>query len=284
MRKAPSLGRGLDALLGEMDRPSSIPETSIQLLPLSLIDQDSGQPRKLFLDEPLAELAQSIRTHGVLQPIIVRPDGPRYRIVAGERRFRACMLAELQEIPAVVHNLAPQEAMEVALVENLQRRDLNPMETANAIDSLLQEHSLTQEVLAERLGMSRSGLANSLRLLQLDEAGQTAVMTGHLSAGHARALLSAHQNHHKLLLQRVVAEGLSVRQLEKLVGAYKTPYAPPRRPAREPVEDFLPLVSAVRKQMGMKAEVTGTLDRGKITLSYSSRAALERFYQMMDLD
>ena len=217
MASQKGLGRGLGALLGDF---SEEPEekNGLKMLPLHKIEPNPNQPRRDFDPEELEELAESIRTHGVIQPLTVRemPNG-YYQIIAGERRWRASRLAGLEEIPAVIIEADDKKAMELALIENLQRSDLNPVEEANGYDSLIREYGLTQEEAAARVGKSRPAVANALRLLSLCEGVLDKVRSGELTAGHARAILQLKSEKKQLeAAQKISALGLSVRQAEML--------------------------------------------------------------------
>ncbi|HEX9051850.1 MAG TPA: ParB/RepB/Spo0J family partition protein [Anaeromyxobacter sp.] len=218
----PALGRGMAALLSNAPPPSSnvaaIPGRALLMLPVEAIERNPRQPRKQFEEAKLEELAASIRAHGVMAPILVRKEGGRYRIVAGERRWRAAQRAGLAEVPAVVREASEKEAFELALVENLQRADLNAIEEAEAYEVLLESHRLTQEQIAERVGKDRSTVANALRLLKLPDDVRDLVRGGELDMGHARALLGVEDaDQIRKLAQRAVREGLSVRATEALV-------------------------------------------------------------------
>ena len=210
------LGRGLGALLG--DAALQTQEGGSVLLPIAQVEPGLKQPRKRFDQETLAALAESIRLHGILQPLTVRRlASGYYQIIAGERRWRAAKLAGLREVPAVIVEADDRKVMELGLIENLQREDLNPMEEAMGYQALIEEYGLTQEEAARRVGKSRPAVANALRLLALPDAVRALVEEGRLSAGHARALLSLPRaEEQKKLAQKVVAEGLSVRQTEAL--------------------------------------------------------------------
>lgn len=217
MASQKGLGKGLGALLGDFDEGSQ-EENGLKKLPLHKIEPNPDQPRRDFDPEELEELAESIRTHGVIQPLTVRemPNG-YYQIIAGERRWRASRLAELEEIPAVIIEADDKKAMELALIENLQRSDLNPVEEANGYDSLIREYGLTQEEAAARVGKSRPAVANALRLLSLCEGVLDKVRSGELTAGHARAILQLKSEEKQLeAAQKISALGLSVRQAEML--------------------------------------------------------------------
>ena len=217
MASQKGLGKGLGALLGDFDDGSQ-EENGLKKLPLHKIEPNPDQPRRDFDPEELEELAESIRTHGVIQPLTVRemPNG-YYQIIAGERRWRASRLAGLEEIPAVIIEADDKKAMELALIENLQRSDLNPVEEANGYDSLIREYGLTQEEAAARVGKSRPAVANALRLLSLCEGVLDKVRSGELTAGHARAILQLKSEKKQLeAAQKISALGLSVRQAEML--------------------------------------------------------------------
>ena len=217
MASQKGLGKGLGALLGDFDEGSQ-DENGLKKLPLHKIEPNPDQPRRDFDPEELEELAESIRTHGVIQPLTVRemPNG-YYQIIAGERRWRASRLAGLEEIPAVIIEADDKKAMELALIENLQRSDLNPVEEANGYDSLIREYGLTQEEAAARVGKSRPAVANALRLLSLCEGVLDKVRSGELTAGHARAILQLKSEKKQLeAAQKISALGLSVRQAEML--------------------------------------------------------------------
>ena len=217
MASQKGLGKGLGALLGDFDEGSQ-EENGLKKLPLHKIEPNPDQPRRDFDPEELEELAESIRTHGVIQPLTVREmANGYYQIIAGERRWRASRLAGLEEIPAVIIEADDKKAMELALIENLQRSDLNPVEEANGYDSLIREYGLTQEEAAARVGKSRPAVANALRLLSLGEGVLDKVRSGELTAGHARAILLL-KSEKKLLeaAQKISALGLSVRQAEML--------------------------------------------------------------------
>ena len=217
MASQKGLGKGLGALLGDFDEGSQ-EENGLKKLPLHKIEPNPDQPRRDFDPEELEELAESIRTHGVIQPLTVRemPNG-YYQIIAGERRWRASRLAGLEEIPAVIIEADDKKAMELALIENLQRSDLNPVEEANGYDALIREYGLTQEEAAARVGKSRPAVANALRLLSLCEGVLDKVRSGELTAGHARAILQLKSEKKQMeAAQKISALGLSVRQAEML--------------------------------------------------------------------
>lgn len=273
------LGRGLDALLGDYTQPT--PE-GVQELDIHLIDTNAGQPRKDFDQEKLLELADSIRQHGVVQPIILRQKGERYVIVAGERRFRAARLAGLEKVPAIVKDLDEAQVMEVALIENLQREDLNPIEEAAAIRFLMQQHDLTQEEVSKRLSKSRPAIANSLRLLTLPEPVQAYLRNGKLQAGHARALAGLQDPEAQAVLaDKIVGEGLSVRAAESL--AREQGQKPPRQkkepPATDP--DLAAAEASLREWLGTKVSIQGSSQRGRIVIEYYNAELLQGIYDLL---
>lgn len=210
------LGKGLDAIFIQNETEDGGNTVSLKI---SEIEPNHNQPRREFDEESLNQLAESIKTHGLIQPILVKPlFGGGYQIVAGERRYRACQLAGITEVPVTIRELTEQETMEIALIENLQREDLNPIEEAQGYKSLMDEHGLTQEAVAEAVGKSRPAVANTLRLLNLPKSVEDLVKSGKLSSGHARALLAVENKKTiEALAGEIIASDLSVRQAEKLV-------------------------------------------------------------------
>lgn len=275
--KKNALGRGLDALMPQVQQPAEAQEVDINLL-----DINPGQPRKVFEKEALEQLADSIRELGLLQPILVRREGGRYRIVAGERRYRASRLAGLRQVPIIEKELTDSESMLAALIENLQREDLNPMEEAAAIRQLMDSASLTQEEAAQRLGKSRPAVANTLRLLSLPAKVQKLVAEGQLSEGHARALAgvkgSALQEE---LAARAVHEELSVRAFEALCKKAQTA-APARSLPKKPAPELEDFARRLQSLTGVRASIKGDLNRGRLTLSYRSAQELESLYQALE--
>lgn len=277
MASKKGLGRGLDILLPESDTPLGSTEIS-----LNDIDPNPDQPRRAFEKEALETLAESIRQSGLLQPLLVAPEGERYRIVAGERRYRAARMAGLQTVPCIVREMNGQERREAALIENLQREDLNPMEEAAGIRDLMESCGYTQETAAKRVGRSRPAVANLLRLLTLPEDIQEMVKDGRLSAGHARVLVGmTDENARRALAERIVRESLSVRDAERLAAA------PAAQPAPKPEKRPLPLEledmrSRLQRALGVRTTLTGSLKRGRVVLQYSSEEELEAIYAAME--
>lgn len=282
-KKTRGLGRGLEALLPDAEEALS---SGVQEISLGDIDPNPDQPRRTFSEESIAQLAQSIREQGVLQPILVTPqNGGRYRIVAGERRWRASRAAGLDKVPVIVRDLDVIQQMEIALIENLQREDLNPIEVAQGIRSLMQQCGYTQETVANRLSKSRPAVANLLRLLTLPEEVIELVRQGSLSAGHARVLAGLDDNARKLALAKeTIEQGYSVRQLEALAAAAKA--EPEKKPVPKPKKAALPaelteLESRIRETMGVRATLTGTVKKGKIVLQYYSQDELEHLNDLL---
>lgn len=278
MKQQQRLGRGLGALIGD---ESSTEKSAILELNVNELDPNQQQPRKHFDEEKLEELAQSIRTYGIVQPIIVQRSGDRYKIIAGERRYRAARLAGLSEVPVVIKEYSEMEFMEVSLVENLQREDLNPIEEAQAMRMLMDEHSLTQDELSGRLGKSRSAVANTLRLLSLPEEVRMMVISGELSSGHARCLITLQSDHDKLALARkIVAQGLSVRETEALIGA-QTGKKAVQRKQKNAAPEIESAQGALTTALGTRVQIVGDLKHGKIVLSYYNPDQLQSLYDFL---
>ena len=288
------LGRGLGALLGEdvvalqaEVKPETVPVQdaapvdAVRDLPIYMIDPNPDQPRRTFDEDALRELAASIESVGVIQPIVVCETDGRYRIIAGERRYRACRMAGLEMIPAIVRNWDQQRQLEAALIENLQRDDLNAIEEARGVRRLMEEGGLTQERAAERLGKSRSALANLLRLLTLEDAGQQMVIDGKLSAGHARALAGVDRRRQVQLANLTVQQGWSVRQLERICAQPVKTEEEPKKAPRD--RQFTNLESMARELFGTRAKLDGTQERGKLTLFYYSADDLQRIWEVLEM-
>ncbi|MDY2880374.1 MAG: ParB/RepB/Spo0J family partition protein [Candidatus Borkfalkiaceae bacterium] len=244
---------------------------------------DPDQPRKAFDRDSLAELAESIRRHGVIMPIVVSRVGNRYVIIAGERRYRASRLAGRRTVPAVVKNYDEREIREVSLIENLQREDLNPIEAANAMKKLMEEFSLTQEDLADRIGKSRSTVANTLRLLTLPPAVIELVGSGKLSAGHARALVSLPRTHQERLARRAVSEGLSVRDVEKAAKEILSPKTEKKK--KKPPEfsvELKDMIYRMQRIFGTRVTAVGNDNKGRIYVDYYTRDDLDRICELLD--
>jgi len=274
MGKRKGLGRGLEALLPDLALEA---REGVREIPVDEIRPRPGQPRRTFREESLQELAASMREHGVVQPLIVRKvAGGGYELVAGERRWRAARLAGMRTVPAIVRPLSDAQALEVSLIENLQREDLNPLEEAEAYRQLMEIVGLTQEQLAERVGKSRSHIANMLRLLSLPDEVKEYVSRGTLSMGHARALLSLPSAAAQIALARKVArQGLSVRQVEAAVKGRG------RRPSRSEEPELRHIEDRLRMALGTQVRVVQGRKRGKIEIMYYSPEDLERLLELL---
>jgi len=266
------LGKGLGALLTEMEGTKTLQE-----IPIASISPNPFQPRKRMDEAALRELAASFRQTGVLQPVLVRPQGDGYQLIAGERRWRAAQIAGLERIPAVVREATNAETLELALVENLLREDLNPMEEAEAYQRLLTEFQWSQEELAQRVGRDRSTVANALRLLRLPAPVQEDLREGRLTMGHARALLGISSAGDQMRLrEQILAEGWSVRSTEHMIRRT-------RRGQKRPSPGRQPEVSAIEERLqevlGAKVRITGRPERGRIEIYYASGEELDEIYR-----
>ena len=277
--KKTGLGRGLDALLPE----SSDLENTVSMIAVTELDRNPDQPRREFDEASLQALADSIKQAGVLQPLLVVEKNGRYRIVAGERRFRAARMAGLDAVPCIVRDFTPAEQMEAALIENLQREDLNPIEEAAAMKQFMESCGYTQEQAAKKLGKSRPAVANSLRLLTLPETVRQDVIAGRISAGHARVLAGIEDEKRQVALaQLVILEGLSVRALEKLA-AQPEASLPKPKPAPRPLPlELQDMESRMRETFGLRTVFKGNRKHGRIILQYESEDDLERLYQCLE--
>ncbi len=285
------LGRGLDGLMESIGAaeasPGEAPERPLPstALPVELIDPNPHQPRRGFDAEELGRLADSIRQHGVLQPLVVRPHGERYQVVAGERRLRAAQAAGLAEVPVVVRDVRDQEMLEIALIENLQREDLDPIEKAESFQAYLDTTSQTQDQASKRLGIDRASISNFVRLLELPEDVRSLIRSGRVAMGHARALLTLRDPARQVsLAQRAAREGLSVRQIEQLVAAgfagkrrIQARARPPKSPHVRAVETRL------REVLGTKVDVKEGRKpgSGRITIEFYSADDLDRILRVL---
>lgn len=280
------LGRGLDALLDPYSASVEEQEKSgAGILTVSVRDIDTNalQPRKQFEETSLNELAESIRVHGIVQPLIVKQKGSRYMIIAGERRFRAARLAGLSEVPVLVADYDEAQIHEVSLIENIQREDLNPIEEAAAIRFLMKQHDMTQEEVSGRLGKSRPAIANALRLLQLPESVIDLLKSGALSAGHGRTLAGLTDNVQiEQLAKECVEREYSVRTLEERIKALsekKKAVLPAKKEKPRLPAELASLEESFRESLGTKVSLAGSNTRGKITIEYFSREDLERVFE-----
>jgi ParB family chromosome partitioning protein len=276
-RKA--LGRGLNALL----RTAETATAGLEEVALDQIDPNPFQPRRAFPPDKLQELADSIRSSGVVQPVLLRRSNQRYQLIAGERRWRAARLAGLMAIPALVRELGDRDALELALTENLLREDLNPLDAAHGYEVLQQKHGLSQEEIAARLGLDRSTVTNTLRLLRLPPEVQELVSEGKISAGHARALLGLPEPVQGGVALAIVQHGWSVREVENRVAASarKPSPKPGAGPARALDANVRAAVLEMERTLGTRIKIRGNEKRGKIEISYYSVEDLNRIYEFI---
>ena len=281
MAKKSGLGRGLGLLVGEADAETAgmRPDST---LPISEIKPNKGQPRKTFRPEELAELADSIKQNGILQPLLVRKKGSGYEIVAGERRYQAAKAAGLSEVPVVIREISDDEVFKLALIENLQRSDLSPLEEAQGYRQLIKEKGLTQEELAKILSKSRSAITNTLRLLDLPEEVQGLVEEGKLTAGHARAILAVPSEEGRIqLAQKVVEERLSVRQTESLASLFSVSKTDePVRRATVP-QSFKRAARQIRLALDTNVKVKNVRGKNKIEIEFSSEDQLAHIVDLL---
>lgn len=284
--KRRALGRGLDALIPSVPVPSVAGKEAVQYIELSRIDPNPYQSRRKFDQDRLQELAQSIKNHGVMQPIVVRRKDSRCVLIAGERRWRAASLAGLAKVPAIVREASDREVLELTLIENIQREDLNPIETAEAYARLANEAGLTHEQIASRTGKDRATVTNLLRLLRLPKEIQGKIETGELSPGHARAILTLPTEASQIsMADRVVAQRLSVRQVEELVkGISEKPNVITlKRTEERAVEDpnVRAAIEALERALGTRVRLKGNNIRGKIIIEYYTSEDLQRIYDAL---
>jgi ParB family transcriptional regulator, chromosome partitioning protein len=293
-RKA--LGKGLSALLPTRSQAAAAPEPAREQPPLQAggvidididtIEPNPVQPRTVFQADKLEELAQSIRSNGIIQPLILQRAGDRYQLVAGERRWRAAKLAGLTAVPAIIRDFAPERLLEVALIENIQREDLNPIELAEALDRLVRDHALSHEEIGRRTGKDRSTVTNLLRLLKLPKDIQILVAEHRLSMGHARAILGLpSEDLQREVAQRTAAEGLSVRQVERLIQVMTTerqPAATAHKPETPPDPNVMAATRELEAALGTRVRIVAQSDkRGRIEIEYFSFEELDRIYNQI---
>ncbi len=281
------LGRGLAALIGEMDQPPQVdePRTPVnpdRMVPIEHIARNPRNPRRQFDEGDLQDLASSIRQHGIVQPVVVRSVDDRFEIIAGERRWRAAQLAGLHEIPVIVRDVDDRTALEIAIVENVQRADLNPLEEALGYDQLIAEYGYTQNDLGGIIGKSRSHVANSLRLLKLPDPVRGMLASGELSAGHARALITTSDP--VALARTIVAKGMSVRDAERLaqndIKAQSQPQAASRGDQKD--SDTLALERSLSDALGLDVSISHKGGAGQLRISYRSLEQLEDICRLLE--
>jgi len=297
------LGRGLSSLFGDYEIEESrsgdkneelkvvekivekvveIPsENAVVEIEIGLIDNNPNQPRKNFDEKALKELAQSIKEHGVIQPILLQKNGERYIIVAGERRYRASRIAGLKKIPSIIKEYTNQELSEIAIIENLQREDLNPIESAKAIQNLINNFSLTQEEVADKIGKSRPAVANTLRLLTLPDMVVSYIEQGKLSAGHAKALLMIEDKSKIIEIANIVInKKISVRELESLVKSLNKPTK--QKESKEQSLELKDFTNKLNQILATKVSIIGNDKKGRIYIDYYSTDDLQRIYDILN--
>jgi ParB family chromosome partitioning protein len=286
MAKKFALGKGLSALIPEEPEDLKSENNDI-LISINKIKSDEEQPRKLFDSEKIAELAESIKTHGIIQPLILRKYmDDQYIIVAGERRWRAAKMAGLKEIPAVIMELSDRDILEISLIENIQRQDLNPIEEALAYRKLLNDFKITQEELSKRIGKSRVAIANTMRLTNLDERVQQYIIESILTEGHGRVLLTISDKQKQYeLAQQVIDEKLSVRELERLIK--KVNAEEEKDNSNENINELNPYYKEIKNQLqnyfGTKVSISNKKNKGKIEIEYYSEEDLQRILDIMNM-
>ncbi len=281
--KKPALGRGLEALIPDIEPEV---EGGITEIDINEIQPNKEQPRKKFDEDKLKQLAESIKEHGVVQPVIVKKEGEFYSLIAGERRWRAARIAGIRKIPAIIKDFTNNEVMEISLIENLQREDLNPIEEAEAYARLINEFNMTQEDIANKIGKSRSAVANILRLINLDERVRKFVYEDVLSEGHARALINIDDKDVQYeTAKKIIDENLNVRQSEKLVKKILLSKIIEKR--RKPQKKNEPYINDIQEKLknhlGTKVRVTYGRKKGKIEIEYYSYDDLERLMNLLNI-
>lgn len=290
------LGKGLDSLIPDKKTVKPVDtnkasqknveeplKTGEQMMKINKVEPNRDQPRKKFEEDALLELADSIKQFGVLQPLLVRKRDDYYEIIAGERRWRAAKLAGVKEVPVIIKDYTEQEIVEIGLIENIQRENLNPIEEAMAFKRLLEEFNLKQDEVAERVSKSRTAVTNSMRLLKLDDRVQQMIVDDMISTGHARALLAIDNKEQQYeLANKVFDEKLSVRETEKMVKDIKSPKKPKEKKAVEHVYIYKDLENKMKEVMGTKVNISSKGNgKGKIEIEYYSDKELERMFDMI---
>lgn len=282
MNKKYGLGKGLNALIPE-ETESASNEKVVDKISIQMIKANESQPRKNFEEDKIIQLADSIKEHGIIQPIILKKDGETYTIVAGERRWRAAKQIGLKEIPAVVMDLTDKQILEISLIENIQREDLNPIEEAIAYKRLIDEFDLTQDELGKRIGKSRTAITNCMRLLNLDKRVQDYLIEGVISEGHGRALLAiGNKEVQYKLAQTIIDEGLNVRQVETLIKNLDKDKKEKQEKKHNPY--YFDLVDRLESYFGTKVSILDKNNKGKIEIEYYSEEDLQRIIDMLNLE
>lgn len=277
--KRKALGKGLSALIPEdLEKEDN---QRIEDIDINLISPNPNQPRKVFEQDKLDELAESIKKYGVIQPIIVRKDKDIYIIIAGERRWRACKSANLKSIPCIVRDMENRNASEIALIENIQREDLNPIDEANAYDYIMERYGITQEEVSNIVGKSRVYVTNIMRLTNLDDYVKNKIVTNEISAGHGRAILSFHPERQIEITDKIIKEGLSVRDVEKLVRDSKKP----RRKQMPEKDKYLVYIEELlTDRFSSRVNIKRNKNRGKIEIEYINNEDLNRILDLLKIE
>lgn len=287
MSKKFGLGKGLGALIPETE--DEIKESNNLFIALNKIKNNVEQPRKAFDNEKIAELAESIKTHGIIQPLLVKKsNSDEYIIVAGERRWRAAKMIGLKEVPVIVMDIAEKEILEVSLIENIQRQDLNPIEEALSYKKLLTEFNVTQEELSKRIGKSRTTITNTMRLVNLDKRVQQYLIEGVLSEGHGRAILgTSNLDKQYEIAQKAIDENLSVREIERLIKSLNEQNNKKTRTSKLKKEDnpyYREIKEKLQEHLGTKVNFTTNKNKGKIEIEYYSEEDLQRILDIMNIE
>ncbi|AKA71260.1 ParB/RepB/Spo0J family partition protein [Clostridium scatologenes] len=286
MNKKFGLGKGLGALIP--DQPISENESknndSVSLIDINLIKANGNQPRKNFDEHKIIQLSESIKEHGIIQPIVLKADGDTYSIIAGERRWRAAKIAGIKEVPAIIMDLSDKEILEVSLIENIQRQDLNPIEEALAYKRLIEDFKLTQEELSNRIGKSRTSVTNLLRLLNIDDRVKDYLIDGVISEGHARVLLSLENKDMQYeLAQEIIDEGLSVRQTEKLIKNISNKKELPKKQSNDLNPYYIDIKNRLENLFRTKVQLSDKKNKGKIEIEYYSSEDLQRILDILKI-
>lgn len=291
MGKKFGLGKGLGALIPEEEgaveqNASKKYSVEANMISINLIKPNEGQPRKTFDEEKILQLSESIKEHGIIQPILLKKDGENYSIIAGERRWRAAKAAGLKEVPVIVMDIDEKSVLEVSLIENIQRQDLNPIEEAWAFRKLIDDFSFTQEELGKRIGKSRTALANTMRLLNLDPRVQEYLIDGVISEGHGRAILAVEDKDlQNRLAQKVIDDGLTVREIEKLIADIAKDKNNDEKPVKK--AEANPYISEIKNRLEEKFDtkvlISNRNNKGKIEIEYYSNDDLQRIMDILSL-
>lgn len=279
-----SLGKGLSALI-PTDTNEENSNTGVQLVEIKKVEANSGQPRKFFDDSKIAELSQSIKEHGIIQPLIVKKvNSDKFVIIAGERRWRAAKLAEIKEVPIIVKDFADETALQIALIENIQREDLNAIEEALAYKELKEKYNLTQEVLAYKLGKSRASIANAIRLLNLDTRVQEYITQGVISEGHGKVLLPLDGETQYIIAQKIIDDELSVREVERFIKSLETKNVNDKEKNEKRNNPYYKdIKDRLQDYFGTKVNINSTKNKGKIEIEYYSEEDLQRILDIINL-